>query len=635
MIPNHLSLHFLDGQDPGFELVSSMFHDELSALFTLSVTVQATNACIELTAVVGKRVALTFSDGSVLPRVVGIIREVQVLSAETAGATYYLLAVVPPLWLSTRRVNYRIFQDRTALEIVTDVVGDYGHRIPAPVIRAMGTYRRRAYTAQYGETDYDFISRLLADEGVTSFFDHESDSAWTLVDSTGDQTPQRREPVPFVPFNLGNEPPVPSIQSVVVTGKVKTAALSLQDYDHTNPDFPIKARETASGAELYLDEQALEARHFAVGDVRTGDEAGERARRLLDAARALGRRLTLTANTAVGAGMRITVSGHPRAEVNKQLLVFRANFVAQDAMSSQQIECIDKDTPFRPRYIPPPRIIGTQTARVVPETEGKEIDANTRGEVVVRFLWDRRATNVNTSRRVRVSQAWAGQDYGLVCLPRVGDEVVVDFLDGDPDEPIIVGRLHNGVNVRPHSALAEQTVSVWRSKSSPGGDGYNEVLLDDKAGAERLDLRAQHDYRREVLHDSVLIVKHDEWLTVEHNKTDKIKRAYSMSAGSITLSTGPYTLMAKTIKAHAKDWVFVKGDSLVNVISDACVVVHAPTSVVSGSDTVQVTGGSVTVTGAPILLESGGSSIKIEDSGITIKSSGPINVNGSVINLNC
>lgn len=333
--------------------------------------------------------------------------------------------------------------------------------------------------------------------------------------------------------------------------------------------------------------------------------------------------------------MRITVSGHPRAEVNKQLLVFRANFVAQDATSSHQIECIDRDTPFRPRYIPPPRIIGTQTARVVPETEGKEIDANARGEVVVRFLWDRRATSVNTSRRVRVSQAWAGQDYGLVCLPRVGDEVVVDFLDGDPDEPIVVGRLHNGVNVRPHSALAEQTVSVWRSKSSPGGDGYNEVLLDDKAGAERLDLRAQHDYRREVLHDSVLIVKHDEWLTVEHNKTDKIKRAYSMSAGSITLSTGPYTLMAKTIKAHAKDWVFVKGDSLVNVISDACVVVHAPTSVVSGSDTVQVTGGSVTVTGAPILLESGGSSIKIEDSGITIKSSGPINVNGSVINLNC
>ena len=136
---------------------------------------------------------------------------------------------------------------------------------------------------------------------------------------------------------------------------------------------------------------------------------------------------------------------------------------------------------------------------MVARTDGHEIDASELGEVMVRFRWDKRNKQVDTSRPVRVSQAWAGQDYGLVCLPRVGDEVIVDFLDGDPDEPIIIGRLHNGVNVRPHRAPSEQTVSVWRSKSSPGGDGYNEILLDDKAGAERLDLRAQHDYHRLVL----------------------------------------------------------------------------------------------------------------------------------------
>jgi type VI secretion system secreted protein VgrG len=600
----NLSLQFLDAQDPGFALVSLMFHDEISALFTLSITVQSTNACIELTAVVGKRVALTLPANSVLPRVTGIIREVRVLSTETSGASYYLLSVVPPLWLLTRRVNYRIFQDRTAPEIVKDVIADYGQRVPAPVLKVDGNYRRRPYTAQYGETDYDFVARILADEGIASFFDHEHESRWTLVDPTTTKTPEHGEPIPYVPQSVESALPVPSIQTVEVTGKLKTSVVALQDYDHNKPEFEIKARETADGAELYVDEQALEARHFAVGDVRTGAEADERARRLLEATRVFGRRLMMTINTAIGAGMRFAVSGHPRDDVNRPLLVIRSNFVAQDSASSQQIECIDKDTPFRPRRLPPPRIIGTQTARVVPRTEGKEIDASALGEVMVRFLWDRRDKKVDTSRLVRVSQAWAGQDYGLVCIPRVGDEVVVDFLDGDPDEPIIIGRLHNGVNVRPHNTPAELTVSAWRSRSSPGGDGYNEVLLDDAKGQERLELHAERDYRRTVEHDSVLIVRRDEWLTVEHNKTDRIKWAYSMSAGSVTIGCGPYELRAKPIFMESKDSFVMHAQALFAVRGEASILVDA-----AAENCLQ---------GATVLIQNEGNSILLDADGITI-----------------
>jgi len=413
MADQNLSLQFLDAQDPGFTLVSVMFNDAMSALFTLSITVQSTNASIEMTAVVGKRVALTLPHNSVLSRVTGIIREVRALSSEPTGTSYYLLSVVPPIWLATRRVNYRIFQDRTGPEIVKDVVADYGGRVPAPVVKANGNYRRREYTAQYGETDYDFVSRILADDGIATFFDHENESQWTLVDPTATQTPEHTPAIPFVPKGAGSAaPPVPSIQTVEVTGKIKASVVSLQDYDHYHPDFAIKARDTAQGAELYVDEQNLEARHFAVGDVRDDTQAKDRATRLLDATRVFGRRLMMTINTAVGAGTRITVSGHPRDDVNKPLLVTRSSFVSQDTASSQQIECIDKDTPFRPKYVPPPKIIGTQTARVVPRTDGKEIDASALGEVMVRFLWDKRDKKVNTSRLVRVSQAWAGQDYG-------------------------------------------------------------------------------------------------------------------------------------------------------------------------------------------------------------------------------
>lgn len=633
-MPAGLSFQLLDAEDPGFTLSAVMFQDELSALFSLSVTVQCENACVELTAVVGKRVVLTLPSNSLLPRVTGIIREARALTAETTGTSYYLLSVVPPLWLTTRRVNYRIFQDRTAPEIVKDVIAEYGSRIPAPEIKADGKYRRRPFTAQYGESDHDFIARILADEGIATYFDHERESRWTLVDPTATKTPEHHQAIPFVPQSMGHAPPVPSVQTVEVTGKLKTSVVSLEDYDHTHPERDIEAEENAKD-DLYADEHALVARHFAVGDVRTDSEASARAQRRLEATRVFGRRLSMTLNTAVGAGVRITLSDHPRDDVNKQLLVVRSSFVAQDTASSQQIECIDKDTPFRPRPIPAPRIIGTQTARVVARTDGHEIDASELGEVMVRFRWDKRNKQVDTSRPVRVSQAWAGQDYGLVCLPRVGDEVIVDFLDGDPDEPIIIGRLHNGVNVRPHRAPSEQTVSVWRSRSSPGGDGYNEILLDDKAGAERLDLRAQHDYHRLVLHDSFVVVKHDDWLTVEHHKTDKIKRAYSMSAGSVTIATGPYTLSAGTIRATARDYVFIKADVLANLISDNQAIVDAPVTMVRGTTDMLVKGGAVEIEGKSIEIKSGGSSIKIEPSGITIRSTGPIHVNGSVINLNC
>src|SRR5262249_5650998 len=151
--------------------------------------------------------------------------------------------------------------------------------------------------------------------------------------------------------------------------------------------------------------------------------------------------------------------------------------------SSHRIVAIDAAQPFRPPRIAPPRIIGTQTAFVVATKAGDEMDIDELGRVKIEFRWDRRGLRVNTSRYVRVAQAWAGLDYGLVCTPRVGDEVVADFLDGDPDQPIIVGRVHNAVNVRPHRSADERTVSAWRSKSTPGGNGYNEILLDDKAGA--------------------------------------------------------------------------------------------------------------------------------------------------------
>ncbi|HZF49533.1 MAG TPA: type VI secretion system tip protein TssI/VgrG [Polyangiaceae bacterium] len=626
------TLSFPDAKNPGFDLLSFELRDDMSRLFSLDLMVQSTDAGIEMASLVGQRVALNFGPGMILPQVTGIIREVRVISTETTGVSRYHLFVVPPLWLTTRRTNHRIFQRRTAVQIVNDVLADYGSRIGHPLERLGGTYQERAYCAQYGETDHDFIFRILADEGIATFFDHSNGSRWVLVDQTDTLTPEHRPPIPYIEPSLGNAPPVPSVNATIVTAKIKTSATAVRDYDHLNPSFTIQARSTAKGAELFIEEGELEAYTFRVGDVSDEEQANERAKRLLEATRAPGRRLEMTTNFAIAPGTRMHLTGHPRDDVNGALLVTRLMAVGQELNASQHLECVDAATPFRPKRTPRPRIIGTQTAFVVPTTAGDEIDADKLGQVKIEFRWDRRGLGVDTSRFVRVSQAWAGSDYGLICLPRVGDEVVVDFLDGDPDQPIIIGRVHNAVNVRPFNSPAERTISVWRSKSSPGGKGFNQILLDDKAGAERLELHAQRDFKSETGRNSVTLVTNNQSIKAGGNSSTKIAGAQTISAGSTSISTGAYKLSAKSIEEKSQTDITL---TAANIRRDGSINHFIDTQGfwIGANSVMQVVTPRFVVFSGDIVLDAGGSKISISSDGIKITSGGTIEINGAVVDV--
>ncbi|WP_437827617.1 type VI secretion system Vgr family protein [Sorangium sp. So ce1153] len=643
-----VTLSFLDAPDPGFHLLSYELRDDMSQLFSLDLLVQATDAGIEMASLVGRRVALDLGPGNLLRRVTGLLREVKVVSTETTGVSRYILYVVPPLWLTTRRTNHRIFQDRTTVEIVDDVLADYGGRIEAPLKQLGGIYHKRSYCAQYGETDHDFIFRLLADEGIATRFDHTAGSTWELVDQTDSLTPKHETPIPYVEPSLGNEPPVPSVSAVVVTAKIKTSAVAVRGYDHLNPSFTLQARSTAEGAELFVEENELEAYTFEVSEARDEDQTKARAKRMLEAARAAGRRLEVTANVAIGPGTRVRLAGHARADANAALLVVRTIVVGQELGASYHMECIDASVPFRPRKLPRPRIIGTQTAFVVPTHPDDEIDADELGQVKIQFRWDRRNLRANTSRYVRVSQAWAGMDYGFICLPRVGDEVVVEFLDGDPDQPIIIGRVHNAVNVRPFRSAAERTISVWRSKSSPGGGGYNQILLDDKAGAERLEFHAQLDFKSETGRNAVTLVGSNQTSRISGNSSTTISGAQSIGAGSTSISTGPYRLTARSIDEKSQTNIEtaaanIRRDSSLNHFVDtsgfwidakSVMQLSTPRFVVFSEDIVLDSGGAkATLKGGDITLEAGGSKISISNGGIKITSSGTIEINGNVVDV--
>jgi type VI secretion system secreted protein VgrG len=317
-----------------------------------------------------------------------------------------------------------------------------------------------------------------------------------------------------------------------------------------------------------------------------------------------------------------------------------------DTKGTHTLELMDLAQPFRPAPLPKPRIHGTQTAFVV-GAEGQEIDVDKYGRVEVEFRWDRRDKHSGgTSRRVRVAQGWAGAGFGFVMLPRVNEEVIVAYLDGDPDEPIIVGRVHNALVATPLKLPAEKAISVWRSRSTPKSDGYNEILMDDQAGAERLTMRAQRDFKQVVEHDAETIVGRNDSRTVKGNRTltvlgnqaEKVTGDKSIDAG------GALDLHGKTVSIISDDRMDLYAGAHLQIScaanrDDETSGNHttvADALFLKGRSGVQVVGPKIHVFGGEeIHLQVGGSSIHMTAGGIKITSGGDVEVNGGLVKLNC
>ncbi len=596
--------------------------DALSELFELSLEIASTDATLDFHAVIGESVVIAFADDPGQPQVQGIVKSVQQLSSTVAStgnqaASGYKILVVPPVWLTTRRRDHRLFEKKNVAQIVAEVLAGYGPRIPAPALRLSKPPQVRDYVVQYGETDWEFITRILATDFITTFFDHEKQSAFTLIDDTSTMTTAPAAPTLFLPPSNLTTPP-PHVFNVVLASNIETSTATMGDYDYEHPQLDLAGTRSAAPADsLFEGEADLEAFSFDIDEFADNAAGKERAGHLLESLRARARTFTMEANFTVGPGHQLTVVNHPRADVNDTFLVLRSRVVLEDgaarglgpspaATASFILECIPAAIPFLPVARPKPRIHGTQTGTIVGGADG-DVVADSMSRVHVLFKWDRQKLASKKTRPVRVSQAWAGTAYGFFVLPRVGDEVVVAYLDGDPDEPIIVGRVHNGARINPVDPEGqegiEKTISKWRSQTVGDPSGFNEILMDDLQAKERLELHSQRDYKSTVEHDAVTLVKHDDALTVDHNKTDRIKRSYSMQAGSVSISCGAYKLGATSVEVKASEWVDIHADVNMFLSGDSSVTVSSP---------------EVLVTGGTITLTAGGSSIVIDDSGVTI-----------------
>ena len=673
--------------------------EAMSELFELTVELLLPDPALDMKNVVGQRALAALTDQPFQREIEGIVRRARQLSSEPSGASRYELIVVPPLWLTTRRKDHRIFQDLSVIDIVGKVLEGYAGRIDPP--RSLcGDHPPREYTVQYGETDHDFIFRILAEEGITSLFDHDQQlsaqpaqsqsptSRWTLLDDTTAMSLDLEPLIPFVP-PTNQSFTKPHIRALVMTSDIETSTVALRDYDWEKPSFVLQTEVDTSDS-LFASEGKLEAYGYEIGFF-TADTAGkQRATEILQSDRALARTFACETSFALAPGTRLSLFGHPIDEVNGNVLVTRSRSSAHvdqagTARMSHVLECIPASTPFRPKRRPKARIYGTQTAFVVGKKLSEdEIDVDKFGRVKVHFTWDRRESSFEgkPTRFIRVSHGWAGQGYGFVMLPRVGDEVIIAYLEGDPDEPIIVGRVHNTVYTTPLNLAdaSDHTVSMWKSKSSPAEEGstedrYNLVRMQDKSGAEMLELRAQKDFKHETLHDYNS--------KVGHNQSVSVIGSQSTSAGSISMSSGStVSIDAKTsisetagttMSLHAGSGLTETSDTTIAIaagttlgmssgaamsmgsggpmdltaptissVAEGLSITQGGTVVVISKGHVSVKGGTVGVIGdamvtvtAPVVNVVGASVVNVNAPVVNVGDSGVVNIKGGSVNLNC
>jgi type VI secretion system secreted protein VgrG len=448
-------------------------------------------------------------------------------------ARYY--AVVKPwLWFLTRTSDCRIFQDKNVKQIIEDVFADHP-QLADFVFELNESYCTYKYCVQYRETDFNFVSRLLEHEGIYYYFRH-TDGHHTLVmtDSVDKHDPfPGYETLKFIPPHILVKPGVEHINAWDVAREVQPGVYAHDDYDFERPSVDLTTTKTLprtytpSNYEVYdypgFYMQKPHGEHYA--HVRI-DEFGAQ----FEVAQAT----TNYRGVSVGSMFTLEAQDQDYEHFNGKYLVIGAT----QSLEGTQYESIDTgggafrctftalscDQQFRPRRVTPkPFVQGPQTAVVVGPA-GDQIYTDKYGRVKVQFHWDRRGKkDENSSCWVRVSHPWAGKGWGSVATPRIGQEVIVDFLEGDPDQPIITGRVYNEENQPPFGFPAGAVISGVKSDTHKGA-GYNEMSLDDTAGKERVFIHGQYNM------DTV--VEHDQTSTVHNCRTDRIDVDDSESIGN-------------------------------------------------------------------------------------------------------
>ncbi len=635
--------------------------EAISDLFEVSLVVRCENPSVDLEAIVGQPASFRVISALELGAAhghgwTGIVRSIEQAQAvaPNSGAnelSTYSLRLVPALWLLTQRRNHRIFQHLTIPDITDKLLGEWSLTPEWKIHRA--DYPKLPFKVQYGESDHDFLCRLWEEAGITfTFVDRDGQSVLTLSDKPDTAPPRVGSPVGFVD-KPNMEAEEEYVTEVHISHEVRPGALAVRDYDFRNPAFALfgEAPKTAAPEDFY------EQYHYAPGaflvegppggGTPAADDQGAtrhdqgfglgRADRMLLGDRAGRRAVDYRTNVVdLWPGAIFAIDGHPHAELGetKKLLVTHATFTGTpEGEWTMNGRAVFADVRYKPPHrTAKPAVQGVQTALVVGPA-GQEIHTDELGRVRVQFPWDREGKNDNhSSCWIRVSQGWAGTGYGMIVLPRIGQEVLVGFLEGDPDQPIIVGRVFNATQRVPYKLPEHKTRSTWKSDSSLGSGGFNEILFEDLKGQELVYEQAEKNRRRLVKHDETITIGHDREKLVKNDEREK-------TLGFVKVFVGKDQDIV--VKADKRERV--EGDSHVRVWGKRNQQVDGSQSVIVKKDRHEVVGKNHALAAAQeihlkagtalvieaaqdLTLRGPGGFIRIDASGVTIR--------GNVVRIN-
>jgi type VI secretion system secreted protein VgrG len=600
-------------------------HEGLSTLFEVSIWAVSPYDDLDLEAIVGKEAAFRIVTGVAHSRRPvrlwsGVCRHIEQVQAEPGGLSTYYLRIVPKIWLLTHRRNSRIFQHKTAPEIIDAVLQDWG--IQAKWKASREKFPKLEYRVQYNETDYDFLCRTLEEWGVTYYFDEDEAKKSELVFTTKPQMRNARlgGPISYVD-NPNEEAEREFVTRVRLTHVVAPGKVTLRDFDfRRKPDYELVGKAPPAAApEDFYEHYKYAPGGFLVeggkgggtpvaddkGVARNEDKAGEkRASRSLQAERAFKRNITFDTNVIdMAAGLIFSIGNHPRADLGPDKKILVTEFSIEGTPTDEwhmSARAVFADQPFRPTVkTPKPIIRGVQSAVVV-GPPGEEIHTDEFGRVRVQFHWDREGKfDDNSSCWMRVSQGWAGSGFGMINIPRVGQEVLVGFFEGDPDQPVITGRVYNNTTRVPYKLPDHKTKSTWKSDSSPNSDGFNEIMFEDAKGKELVYMQAQRDLQK--------LVKNNESERTGANRTIVVgaNRSAVIAANDATLVGVKHRLTIAQPKEPPPSIpptsIDMSDKKLSYTTGEATIIFDGPniTLEAKGNITIKSTGGDVIIKGGP------------------------------------
>ncbi len=499
--------------------------------FLLQVECLADSSTLSMEEAIGQHMTITLRYGATERLLDGMCAAIRHLP-HGIGMARYVLELRPWFWWLTLSADNRIFQAKSVPDIVKAVFAAHGYNDYELKLNA--SYATRDYCVQYGESDFNFVSRLLEEEGIFYFFRHEEGRHVMVLADSSDafNACPGQSTIDFMPAQVGGR----ELQAVL-RGEVGQQAVS-RAFRSTDYAFATPATSLYSQVESGNGKGSV---YEYPGRYESKSVADATAKRRLEALGSHARELNAESDfRGITPGCSFKLSSHERDDCNIEWLVTEVQHQGNHEDYLNRFKALPLASTYRPqRKALRPHIPGSQTAVVVGKA-GEEIWTDQYGRIKVQFHWDRDGKNdENSSCWVRVAQMWTGKGWGAQFIPRIGQEVVVSFLDGDPDRPLVTGCVYNGSNTLPYALPAEQTKSAVKTQSSKGGGGFNEIRFEDKKDAEELYLHAQKDMTTDVLHDAVRNVGNDDTLKVEQNQTITVakgNRSAEISAGNDSLS---------------------------------------------------------------------------------------------------